>query len=503
MNKIVIHIIMIKILFLLIIIFLSSIYNCYESFVPGMDPLPRNYDVNSPMSTEIEYRNNDNTSNVQYINRKNRIFNNNYNSIWLKNRVALNNENINDLPSGVNDYKEDISSQTFYIHIDTFKFLLNKFNKKFTLNNQEFYKKIDKLDKFIIIKKNLGNKNTWKNNYLYNPNKLISEKMSISKFNDVNKLLKYFINNFNNLFKNNVNHSKYFKYYKSFKFYPFFIYKYKIEKILKSKNINIFEIRLCILRQNDVNMIELYMIGFIENEKYILQNLLLIGNRPTADYLIRNGLDKSSYNKYYNVHNPKLDDSITYDKANKIFNSRETYDKNSNSFSIQYQYKCFDLNKPGLIIGTNNKLDCESEVDWYGRIKDYGIWDRPCLTDEECVYYKKNKNYDNEYGKCLPSGYCQLPINSKKIGYHFEKEDVKKKCYNCDTKEWEPLTELGECCEEQKDKTKYPFLNGPDYAFVNDINTRINYDIKNKYNKEKYYIKYNNLFTNDFKYYSE
>ena len=34
------------------------------------------------------------------------------------------------------------------------------------------------------------------------------------------------------------------------------------------------------------------------------------------------------------------------------------------------------------------------------------------------------KNYDNEYGKCLPSGQCQMPVSTSKIGYHFKKKIV-------------------------------------------------------------------------------
>ena len=30
------------------------------------------------------------------------------------------------------------------------------------------------------------------------------------------------------------------------------------------------------------------------------------------------------------------------------------------------------------------------------------------------------------------------------------------------------------CCEQQKDKKLYPYLNGPDYAFENDFEERIN-----------------------------
>jgi len=36
------------------------------------------------------------------------------------------------------------------------------------------------------------------------------------------------------------------------------------------------------------------------------------------------------------------------------------------------------------------------------------------------------------------------------------------------------MTDLSKCCDEQNNKDKYPFLDGPDYAFHNDYQTRIN-----------------------------
>ena len=34
--------------------------------------------------------------------------------------------------------------------------------------------------------------------------------------------------------------------------------------------------------------------------------------------------------------------------------------------------------------------------------------------------------------------------------------------------------ECNMCCDDQKDKKLYPYLNGPDYAFENDFQDRIN-----------------------------
>ena len=511
---------MFKILvFVFIIILILGLCFNKEHFIPGIpgisgmsgmsgmyNNIGKRFNVNTPMASEIDYNySDDSLQDVEYINDKNRIFNNNYNAVWLKPPVSYNNKNVNDLPLGINDYKEEITSYSYYIHIDTLKFLINEFNKKYTISYIEFNKNIQSFGKLATISDDLGNEKTWKNKYFYDPNKNIPDKFILSKFPNVDYILQFFIKKFNVIFKYNYNNSKYFRFYKPFKFYPFFILKYKIVKYYTSKvsNIKIFEIRVCLLRQNDVNVIELYIIGYVDKVP-ILQNILLIGNEPVSHYLIHPGITKPNY---YDIHNPHLKNTVTFENTEKILKEREQYQKDTNEFSIQYQYRCFDLQKDGLIIGTNNKLDCENEVDWYGRIKNYGVWDRPCISDNECIYYKKNKNYDNEYGKCLPSGQCQMPVSTSKIGYHFKKKNSKSKCYNCDTKKWRPFTELNECCEEQDKNNKnynkkYDFLKGPDYAFDDDLNNRINYDIKDKYKHGKFYIKHPDLFdTNKFKYY--
>ena len=112
-------------------------------------------------------------------------------------------------------------------------------------------------------------------------------------------------------------------------------------------------------------------------------------------------------------------------------------------------------------------------------------------------------NMENVYH--LDNVKCQYQL--VKLDIILKKKNSKSKCYNCDTKKWRPFTELNECCEEQDKNNKnynkkYDFLKGPDYAFDDDLNNRINYDIKDKYKHGKFYIKHPDLFdTNKFKYY--
>ena len=501
-----------KIMYGLILILLLLIYFhlCKENF-------NTHYDVNKDiLPDETNFHQTETSKDyISYLNRKDMVFNNNYNAVWLKPPVSYNNPNVNNLSSGIHDYKEEVTSYTYYIHINTMKHLINKFNKKFTVDYNTFKIKLEAFGKLTKVTNNLGNEKTWVNKYFYDSNKNIPTEIIKSKFSDVNIIITNVLDKLNIIFKNYYDKQLKHK-YKKFKFYPFFIFKYKITKyhtskknFLKSmifinKYIKIFEIILCIVRQNDINVIELYITAYIdENNKTIFQNILFIGNAPLSNYLIHPGITKPNY---YDVHNPKIKDNVTFENAEKIL--KEQYEKNTDQFSIEHQYRCFDIQKDGLIISTNNKLDCENEIDWYGRIKNYGIWDRPCISDNECIYYKKNKNYDNSYGKCSSSGYCQMPINTKKLGYHFERPESEPKCYNCNTQKWMAFTQLDNCCEQQDkeskkyNKKKYGFLKGPDYAFNDDLNTRINHNIKQKYDDKEIYIKYKDLFDKDkFTYY--
>lgn len=431
---------------------------------------------------------------LSYINTKDTIFNNNYNAVWMKPQVSYNNQEYNDISSGIKDYREEITSKSYYMTVSIIKYLINLFNNEYTINYNEFQKSLQN-SKLIKISNNLGNDKTWVNITDYDANLNIKFKLVKSKFKDLNILLEYFLEKFNIIFKNYYKKTK-----KTFKFYPFFILKYKILNYYSSKTNNIFEVIINIVRENDINIFQLYLCGFIQNNKIILQNILLIGNDVLSSNLIRNGFEK----KYYDINNNKnnKNDIKNTNLLKKDIKNTNLLKKESN------RYNCFNINN-NSIISTNNKLDCENEIDWHGKQTDIGIWDRKCQNNDECLFYKSNINYNNSYGKCMPNGYCEMPIDTEKLGYHFIRNDKKPKCYNCNTSKWLAFTILDECCEEQnknsiKYKEKYDFLNGPDYAFNNDLNLRINEKIKNKFNNKEIYIKYEDLFDeNKFTYHFE
>jgi len=111
------------------------------------------------------------------------------------------------------------------------------------------------------------------------------------------------------------------------------------------------------------------------------------------------------------------------------------------------------------------KYHCESEFDLFGARKQSGAWDRPCQTNTDCPYYRKNLNYPNERGGCI-QGRCEMPVNTPNLGPTYVNSDKNDAyCFNCD-----PSDHEYKCCKEQKEKsrTSYRLMASPDYAFVND-----------------------------------
>ena len=107
------------------------------------------------------------------------------------------------------------------------------------------------------------------------------------------------------------------------------------------------------------------------------------------------------------------------------------------------------------------KNECEAVYDPAGNpFKVVGVWDKECRKNEDCPFYKANKNYPNDYGGCI-RGQCQMPKGIMQISptkYRNEKDAL---CFGC--------KDGGlKCYEEQKDINKYPNLKSPDYKFGGD-----------------------------------
>jgi hypothetical protein len=260
----------------------------------------------------------------------------------------------------------------------------------------------------------------------------------------------------------------------------FDIFKYKIidVKYLDNDiNIPVYFIQISLYRESDLYMNTFGYVGYIKDNKIMIVNIEFIGVNSTDNFLLA-----SAYNK-----NDIKQEIINYNFSNKPVIERdpsaivELTKKNIESYKLKNQYACFNLNYDPALKNENllpyySRETCESGVDPYGRPKEYGVFDKPCEKDEECPFYKINKNYDNDFGKCI-NGTCQLPLNMENIGYHYYKnrKDKLPLCYNCVSSKFEVATLLDSCCEEQYNDKKYPFLKTPDFAFNDDLHDRQNY----------------------------
>lgn len=129
--------------------------------------------------------------------------------------------------------------------------------------------------------------------------------------------------------------------------------------------------------------------------------------------------------------------------------------------ALDPSYSCFGMD-------TDNKALCNSPYDILGKPKEYiSIWDKGCTQDEECAFFKANKNYPNSFGGCKKNGnigICEFPIGIKRIGFrkYNDKYPNIPFCYGCKNNDID-------CCSKQKE---------PDYAFPRDT------ELRKKYNKE-------------------
>lgn len=459
------------ILLLLILILLSIIINYYitkEKYT--CIKKEKKFDVNIPLQNE------------KYL-----IFNNNYNAKFLPVIKEFNNENVNDLAYNKNEIIPQIINNN--LSSSFIKYIILKYNDtNYIINNNEFdnalnnFGLLNKIDQNTIDKLN---KKTYINNEIFNPNKDFYVKYIDSEINEINILNNYFIDTFNKIYFKFF--KKLYKQYDSIK-NKFLIYKYKILNMYQFNNIYFFELIFELIKINGLIITELFITSYIYNGKIFLKPIVLIGFKTLDEILLKNN-SNHSYNDNYNIIKSVNNDGMINNKnIPKILNKRKfEIEKNIN---LKKNYNCFNNNLNNKnILRSNSKQNCESNYNIYGIRKNFGIWDRPCVSDNECLYYKSNKNYLNEFGKCLDNGYCENPINVKNISYHIFSESKKPLCYNCNNNTWNVDTELNDCCEEQKNKEKYPFLEGPDYAFKNDLIKRFNHKI---YNSS--YMKYNDIF---------
>lgn len=349
------------------------------------------------------------------------------------------------------------------------------------------------------------NRQTWRSRWKdYKPSnaRFRDFPIPVSPLEDMENMINFFLNAYNTTI-HKEDFSK--EMTKLYGFDKYFVSKYQLNDIHQNEKTNALVYGVTLILSQDVSSPISYTVyaqilrvtDYESNpddpeppSKYYIISADTVGNTTSDSLLIPPNVPTTEKHSYYSLHNDYNDSA---NKTPLTPKDVDTYLKNSikriKGRNISDQYVCFnsnvtdkDLRDGNQILYSSNARDCVSRYDLFGRPKQTGVWDRPCKSDEECPFYEANKNYTNDdpkskkLGKCMSNGYCQLPINMEPIGYHYYDHNEKNKplCYNCNTKEWNAITPLGKCCEEQEDRTKYPFLKSPDYAFKGDVVKRIN-----------------------------
>jgi len=282
----------------------------------------------------------------------------------------------------------------------------------------------------------------------------------------------------------------------------FEIIYYKILNILYldgNKDIPVYIMQLGLYQEKNYYVPAFAYIGLKNNKtnKLIIVQADYMGVNPNDNFLLPRGINKLKLDNNFFILNKNFNDF-----SPRITNPDFIVDlvkRRKEQFKLDNQYACFNINinndqsADKTFLPYYSRERCESTLDPFGRPKAVGIFDNPCKEDKECPFFQSNKNYPNNFGKCI-NNKCQLPINMINIGYHYfvSDKDSAPLCYNCNqTKFNATSSELGECCHEQNDKKKYPFLKSPDYAFKDDTLVRKNYDRQKNYvikGNKKYYL---------------
>ena len=272
----------------------------------------------------------------------------------------------------------------------------------------------------------------------------------------------------------------------------FEIIYYKILNVLYldgNKDIPVFIMEVGLYQEKNYYIPTIAYIGLKNNKtnKLIIVQADYMGLNANDNFLLPKGVNKTSADQNFFILNKNFNDF-----SPRITNPDFIVDlvqRRKDAFKLENQFACFNINinndqsADKTFLPYFSRETCESTLDPFGRPKAVGIFDKPCKEDKECPFFQSNKNYPNNFGKCI-NNKCQLPINMINIGYHYyvSDKDSAPLCYNCNqTKFNATSSELGDCCHEQNDKKKYPFLKSPDYAFKDDILVRKNYDLQKNF----------------------
>ena len=260
-------------------------------------------------------------------------------------------------------------------------------------------------------------------------------------------------------------------------------YKFKNDKILRyqidrTNNLKLFEFISTIYRTNKENNFNIYFSIIFDYKymKYYVKTLMITGKNRQQYIEFSDFTDKNYKLDRYGVHlslsadNPTtVSNKYICSYKNKTQQFVDDYYENIENISIQnnIQSRCFFKD-------TDTKDKCVSFTEDDG----IGIWDTKCTYDSECPFFKRNKNYPNSRGGCnKEKGTCEMPINITLLGYKEYDESTTSKaiCHGCKPRATHDTLGCNMCCEEQKDKSRYPYLKSPDYSFPGDFLERYKY----------------------------
>jgi len=258
---------------------------------------------------------------------------------------------------------------------------------------------------------------------------------------------------------------------------------YFIQAIIQSYRMNVSTIRLkqlsnssaknllSAIKLNTIDILITYVIIDSDLFNYIQKQRISVLGFDNLDfsrvklfypYIIPNDIKLSSiftYNKASLLLIPQSDDvtilpKMTMKLVNKSSNIKETFITRLklDPESLEAGYRCYG--NPY----TESKAECESPNDIYGKPIQQIKWDKECQKNEDCPFYKKNKNYENSRGGCLENGLCEMPIGVLQASprKYFDSGRFPPFCYGCGRG-----VDNRDCCEITKD-----------YAFVNDTEAR-------------------------------
>jgi hypothetical protein len=210
-------------------------------------------------------------------------------------------------------------------------------------------------------------------------------------------------------------------------------------------------------RESDLYITTFSYVGYIDNNgNPSLNDIRYIGYEATDKMLLPESANSENIKQL--IINKNFDNSEIIEKdPDAIVNIAK---KERESYKLNNQYGCFNVNpddnKQNYLLPYFSRELCESNHDLFGRPKDIGVFDTPCKKNEDCPFYKANKNYDNNFGKCLPDGYCELPLNMKPVGYRYfrTEKQFSPLCYNCETKRFNEFYDTIRKINEIRDAIK-------------------------------------------------